>query len=118
MPAQRKACPKSTFAKGRKFEGFLRRVVQLLQSGKRHAFPPRFWLAVAMLVVAPTLVVAQQASNVARRITAAVDNSSRVTIPQYKHPLAQPAFEVGPLDGTTPMQRMIFSSWRVSRTRA
>jgi hypothetical protein len=60
-----------------------------------------------MLVAGPTLILAQQPSNVAGRITAAVDNSSRVTIPQSKHPLAQPSFEAGPVDGTTPMQRMI-----------
>ena len=107
MPAQRKACPRSTFAKGRKFAGFLHRVIQLLHGVWVHAFLPRFWLAGAMLLAGPTLILAQQPSNVAGRITAAVDNSSRVTIPQSKHPLAQPTFEAGPVDGTTPMQRMI-----------
>ena len=36
-----------------------------------------------------------------------MDPSSRVAIPQSKHPLAQPAFDAGPVDGTTAMQRMI-----------
>ena len=107
MPAQRKACPRSTVGKGRKFKGLHHRAVQLLHRGKLHAFSPRFCLAVAILLAVPTLVLAQQTSNVAPRITAAVDISSRVTIPQSKHPLAQPAFDVGPLDGTTPIQRMI-----------
>ncbi len=107
MPAQRKACPQSAFAKGRKFEGLLHRVIQLLHGGKVRTFRPRFWLAFAMVLAAPALVLAQQTSSAAQRITAAVDNSSRVTIPQSKHPLAQPTFDIGPVDGTTPMQRMI-----------
>ena len=107
MPAQRKAYPRSIVGKGRKLQGLHDRAVQLLHGGKLHAFPTRFWLAVAILLAAPALVLAQQTRNVAPRITAAVDASSRVTIPQSKHPLAQPAFDAGPLDGTTPMQRMI-----------
>jgi hypothetical protein len=66
----------------------------------------RLWLAVAILLVAPALTSAQT-SFVQPRITAAIDNTSRVTIPHSTHPLALPANETGRLDGTTPMQRMI-----------
>jgi hypothetical protein len=81
--------------------------VQFPNSGRAPASPSRIWLAVVILLAAPTLALAQQANNVQPQITAAVDSLLRVTIPQSKHPLAQPGFDAGPLDGTTPMQHMI-----------
>jgi len=66
----------------------------------------RLWLAVAFFLVAPVLTSAQS-SHVQPRITSVIDGTSRVTIPHSTHPLALPAFDVGALDGGTPMQRMI-----------
>jgi hypothetical protein len=66
----------------------------------------RSWLAAAMFLLAPALASAQTTYS-PPRITSAIDNASRVAIPHSTHPLAVPAFDVGPLDGSTPMQRMI-----------
>ncbi len=66
----------------------------------------RLWVAVAIFLLAPTLASAQT-TYIQPRITSAIDNTSRVTIPHSTHPLAVPAFDVGALDGSTPMQRMI-----------
>jgi len=66
----------------------------------------RLWLAVVILLVAPALASAQT-SVVQPRITVAIDNTSRVTIPHSTHPLAQPTFDAGALDGATRMARMI-----------
>ncbi len=54
----------------------------------------RLWLAVAILLVAPALASAQT-TFVQPRITAAIDNTSRVTIPHSTHPLALPAYDTG-----------------------
>jgi hypothetical protein len=69
-------------------------------------YQSKLWLAAAIFLVAPSLSSAQ-ATYTQPRITAPVDNTSRVIIPHSTHPLALPAFEVGSLDGGTPMQRMI-----------
>src|ERR1700723_262159 len=66
----------------------------------------RSWLAAVMLLLVPALASAQTTYS-PPRITSAIDNASRVAIPHSTHPLAVPAFDVGPLDGSTPMQRMI-----------
>jgi large repetitive protein len=66
----------------------------------------RLWVAVAVFLLAPRFVCAQT-TFVQPRITSAIDNTSRVTIPHSTHPLAVPAFDAGALDGSTPMQRMI-----------
>jgi hypothetical protein len=45
--------------------------------------------------------------SVAPRIASPIDDSIRVTVPQSTHPMAKPAFDVGPVDGATAFQRMI-----------
>jgi large repetitive protein len=47
------------------------------------------------------------AAPVPSRIVAPVDESVRTTIKNSVHPLAQAQFDVGPLDGATPFNRMI-----------
>ncbi|MGD0957422.1 MAG: Ig-like domain repeat protein [Candidatus Acidiferrales bacterium] len=63
-------------------------------------------LAAAILFLLPSLTPAQ-ISNIQPRITAAIDDSTRVTIPHSTHPLALPAFDTGRLDGSTSLERMI-----------
>src|SRR5215472_10990801 len=41
------------------------------------------------------------------RITAPVDNGARLTIAHSTHPMAQAQFDRGPLDRSTPLERMI-----------
>jgi len=69
-------------------------------------YSSRLWLAVGLFLVSPFLTSAQT-SYVQPRITAAIDNTSRMTIPHSTQPLAKPAFDTGALDGSTRMQRMI-----------
>ena len=64
-------------------------------------------LVCAVVFVSFPLVASAQTSNVQPRITAAIDNASRFVIPHSVHPLAQPAFDVGRLDGSTRMERMM-----------
>ena len=66
----------------------------------------RLRLAAAIFLLAPGLASAQTTYS-PPRITSAIDNTSRVTIPHSTHPLAVPAADAGPLDGSAPMQRMI-----------
>ena len=63
-------------------------------------------LAAAVLIFLP-LVTLGQTSSVQPRITAAVNNSSRVPIPHSVHPLAAAALDTGRLDGSTRMDRMM-----------
>ncbi len=69
-------------------------------------FSSRHWLAVAIYLLAPVVSSAQSTFG-APRITQAIDNSSRVVIPHSTHPLALPAYDVGSLDGSAPLRRMI-----------
>jgi hypothetical protein len=61
-------------------------------------------------VSAPVLILAMatsaQTGRVEPRIAQAISSTARVTIPHSTHPLAQPAYDVGRLDGATPMERM------------
>jgi hypothetical protein len=59
-------------------------------------------------LVAFALVPAKAQNSPSRpQIVAPVDDAVRVTIPQSMHPLARPAFDIGPLDGATALQRMV-----------
>lgn len=69
-------------------------------------YSSRTRLAVAIFLVAP-IVTSAQTANVQPRITAAIDNTARMTIAQSTHPLALPAHDTGRLDGGAPMKRMI-----------
>ena len=64
------------------------------------------WLAAVASLALPILASAQ-ATQIAPRITQAVDNTIRVVIPHSTHPLALPAYDVGRLDGSTSLQRII-----------
>lgn len=68
-------------------------------------------LFVVSSLIALCLVPAT-AQNVTSRehlsqIVEPVDDSVRVTIPRSTHPMARPAFDIGPLDGSTAFPRMI-----------
>src|SRR5579872_351337 len=66
-------------------------------------------LAFAPAASAETTAAAVTASTGPIRplITAKVDNAVRVTLPGSHHPLAQPQFDIGPLEANTPLERMI-----------
>lgn len=66
----------------------------------------RGMLCAAIFFLLPSLIRAQ-APSIAPRITAAINANARTVIPRSTHPLALPAFEVGRLDGSTRMDRMI-----------
>ena len=74
---------------------------------KRTAVPAAF---LAVLIAATLLLplgVSAQGVRVAPRITAPIDNTARTVIPHSTHPLALSAFDVGALDGSTQLKRMI-----------
>jgi hypothetical protein len=64
-------------------------------------------LSKLLSVSAPILILAMatsaQTGRVQPRITQAISSTARVTIPHSTHPLAQRAYDVGRLDGATPM---------------
>jgi hypothetical protein len=62
--------------------------------------------AAVIFLLLPSFLRAQ-VSTVTPRITARIDDTSRVQIPRSTHPLARPAFDNGRLEGGTPLKRMI-----------
>ena len=58
-------------------------------------------LASVLLLLAPTLALSQT-SNVAARITQAVDETKRTTLPGNTHPLARPEFDRGAAPASLP----------------
>ena len=69
-------------------------------------FFSRTCLAVAISFVAPFLVSAQT-SNIAPRITSAIDEDQLVTLRGNTHPLARPEFDRGAAPDGQPMRRML-----------
>ena len=63
-------------------------------------------IAAAFAFLTPGSSRAQQIARTPR-ITAKIDNTVRVQIPHSTHPLAQPAFDTGRLEGSAPFKRMI-----------
>jgi len=61
----------------------------------------------AMVFVAALVQAVAQIAPVGSRIGLPVNDAVWVKIPNSTHPMAQPAYEVGPLDGATALERII-----------
>lgn len=66
-----------------------------------------FVFTIVVSLVPATAQVSSGRSQVPSRIVSPIDESIRVTIPRSTHPMAKPALDVGTLDGSTELKRMI-----------
>src|SRR5258708_18190406 len=74
------------------------------KNGRTSGFVLRSLLIAGLFAGGPQLPVAAQSQS---QITSPIDDSSRVKVPHSTHPLAQPSYDAGPVDGSLAMQRII-----------